>query len=142
MPADLAHHILLHDECGEGAASLPERTVWPRWLAAVGVTNVDVERGLHFSYAHMTLQAAVAGQGVALAGSALIADDLATGRLVRPFGDLAVRSPYAYYIVCPEATAACEKVVVFREWALAEAASDRLSLTVKRIGRGSHGVSL
>jgi len=51
----------------------------------------------------------------------LLADDLATGRLVRPFGDLAVRSPYSFFIVCPETTADSEKVVLFREWALAEA---------------------
>ena len=68
------------------------------------------------------LQAAAAGQGVALASSTLLADDLATGRLVRPFGNLAVRSPYSFYLVCPEATAERKKVVMFREWALAEAA--------------------
>src|SRR5262245_17220200 len=122
-PADLAQHSLLHDECG-GSACLPERITWPRWLAAVGVPNVDAERGLHFSYAHMALQAAAAGQGVALVSSVLIGDDLATGRLVRPFGDLAVRSPYSFYVVCPEATADCRKVVLFRDWALAEVAKD------------------
>ncbi|HYX01923.1 MAG TPA: transcriptional regulator GcvA [Reyranella sp.] len=120
-PADLARHSLLHDNCA-GSASLPERITWPRWLAAAGVTNVDAERGLHFSFSHMALQAAAEGQGVALVSSALIGDDLATGRLVRPFGDLAVRSPYSFFIVCPEATADREKVVQFRDWALAEAA--------------------
>jgi LysR family glycine cleavage system transcriptional activator len=120
-PADLAQHCLLHDDCG-GSTRVPERITWPRWLAAVGVTNVDAERGLHFSYAHMALQAAIAGQGVALVSSGLIGDDLATGRLVRPFGDLSVRSPYSFYIVCPDATADSEKIVLFRDWALAEAA--------------------
>jgi LysR family glycine cleavage system transcriptional activator len=72
----------------------------------------------------MTLQAAAAGQGVALASTAFLADDLLTGRLVKPFADLAVRGPYGYFIVCPEATADREKVVMFRDWALAEAAQD------------------
>jgi LysR family glycine cleavage system transcriptional activator len=120
-PADLAHHVLLHDQC-PCAPRLPERLDWKRWLAATGVTNVDAERGLRFSFLHMALQAAAAGQGVALASSALLADDLATGHLVRPFGNLAVRSPYGFYLVCPEATAERKKVVMFREWALAEAA--------------------
>lgn len=52
----------------------------------------------------------------------MIADDLISGRLVRPFGDLAVRSPYSFYIVYPEATTERDKVVMFREWTLAEAA--------------------
>jgi LysR family glycine cleavage system transcriptional activator len=119
-PADLAKHVLLHDECG-CVACLPELIDWGNWLATVGVTTVNAQRGLRYSYSHMTLQAAAAGLGVALASSALLADDLSTGRLVKPFGELAVRSPYSFYIVCPEATADSEKVVLFREWALAEA---------------------
>jgi LysR family transcriptional regulator, glycine cleavage system transcriptional activator len=120
-PADLVQHCLLYDDCG-GIPCLPERITWPRWLAAVGVTNVDSDRGLHFSYMHMALQAATAGQGVALVSSGLIGDDLTSGRLVRPFGDLAVRSPYSFFIVCAETTVDCEKVVLFRDWALSEAA--------------------
>jgi hypothetical protein len=37
--------------------------------------------------------------------------------------DLAVRSPYGFFIICPEATADREKIVMFRDWALAEAAT-------------------
>ena len=122
-PADLAHHVLLHDEF-EYERRQPNQVDWARWLAANGITNVDAQRGLRFSFSHMTLQAAAEGQGVGLASSALLADDLATGRLVKPFGDLAVRGPYAFFIVCPEATANREKVVMFRDWALAEAAKD------------------
>ena len=119
-PTDLAHHVLLHDACGCGPR-LPDLLDWPRWLAAIGVATVDAGRGPRFSFSHMTLQAAAAGQGIALASSALLADDLSTGRLVRPFGDLVVRSPYGFFIVCPEATADHDKVTVFRNWALAEA---------------------
>jgi LysR family glycine cleavage system transcriptional activator len=68
------------------------------------------------------LQAAAAGQGVALASSVLIGDDVATGRLVKPFGDLSVRGPYRYFIVCPPRHADREKVAAFRAWALEEAA--------------------
>ena len=119
-PADLAHHVLLHDEFDHERRQ-PNQVNWARWLAATGMTNIDARRGLRFSYSHMTLQAAVAGQGIALASSALLADDLATGRLVRPFGDLAVPGPNRFSVVCPEATAEREKIAMFREWALAEA---------------------
>jgi LysR family transcriptional regulator, glycine cleavage system transcriptional activator len=117
-PADLAHHTLLHDEW---EPRIPEQLDWARWLAAVGVSGVDAQRGLRFSFSHMTLQAAAAGQGIALASSALLADDLATGRLVRPFDGLSVRGPYGFFIVCPNATADRDKVVAFRSWALEEA---------------------
>ena len=120
-PSDLAHHLLLHDEWDR---RIPDQLDWARWLAAIGVTGIDAERGLRFSFSHMTLQAAAAGQGVALASSAFLADDLATGRLVKPFGDLAVRGRYAFFIVCPEETADREKVAMFRDWAIAEAAQD------------------
>lgn len=118
-PADLARHVLLHDEWER---RIPDQLDWARWLAAAGVTSVDAERGLRFSFSHMTLQAAAAGQGVALASSVLLADDLATGRLVKPFGEQSVQGPYGFYIVCPDVTADREKVVMFRNWALAEVA--------------------
>jgi LysR family glycine cleavage system transcriptional activator len=120
-PADLARHVLLHDEWDH---RVPNQLDWAQWLAAIGLHDIDARRGLRFSHSHMTLDAAAAGQGVALASSAFLADDLATGRLVKPFGDLAVRGPYAFFIVCPEATADREKVAVFRDWAIAEAARD------------------
>jgi LysR family transcriptional regulator, glycine cleavage system transcriptional activator len=121
QPADLAHHALLHDMSDR---CLPGQLDWARWLTAMGTPNVDAQRGLQFSYAHMALEAAAAGQAVALANSAFLADDLATSRLVRPFGDLSVRGPYGTFIVCPKATAEREKVAVFRDWAIAEAAKD------------------
>ena len=44
-PADLADHVLLHDQC-PCSPRLPDRLDWRRWLAATSVTNVDAERGL------------------------------------------------------------------------------------------------
>ncbi len=60
---------------------------------------------------------------MALARSALAAWDLKCGRLVRPFA-LALQVPYAYWIVCPRATAHLPKIALFRDWLLAEAATD------------------
>lgn len=111
-PSDLRHHTLLHDE-GHGE--------WRTWLLAAGVDDVDATRGTIFTDSGMLIQAAAAGQGVALARGALAADDLASGRLVRPF-DFNLPAEFAYYIVCPEATADQPKVVAFREWLLQESA--------------------
>lgn len=109
-PGDLKYHNLLHDE-GHGE--------WRTWLLAAGVEDVNPARGTVFMDSGMLIEAAVAGQGVALARSALAADDLASGRLVRPFA-FNLPAEFAYYIVCPEANADQPKVVAFREWLLQE----------------------
>lgn len=112
-PADLANFDLLHDDSfGD----------WRVWLLAAGVEGVNPEQGTIFHDSSMLLQAAVAGQGVALARGVLVADELKSGRLVRPF-ELSLPAEYAYYIVCPEAAADNIKIVAFREWLLEEASA-------------------
>ena len=83
-PADLVHHTLLH---------LDHRQDWSKWLDAAGVTGADLSRGPVLNQASMCIDAAVDGQGVALARTGLAAWDLIAGRLVRPFS-LALPVPY------------------------------------------------
>lgn len=110
-PADLEHHVLLHDD-GHGD--------WRTWLLAASVDRVDPARGPIFTDSSMLIQAAMAGQGVALARGVLAADELAAGRLVRPF-TLSLPTEYAYYLVCPKDTAEQPKIAAFRDWLLDEA---------------------
>ena len=110
-PADLARHTLLHDEGHDG---------WRTWLLAAGLPDIDPTRGPIFTDSSNLVQAAVEGQGVALARGALAAADLAAERLTRPFA-LSLHAAYAYYIVCPKATAETPKVKAFSTWLLAEA---------------------
>jgi LysR family glycine cleavage system transcriptional activator len=113
-PADLKRHTLLH---------VDDRRDWDRWLAEAGVADAASARGLVFNQASLAIDAAVEGQGVALARTALAAWDILAGRLVRPFA-LALKVPYAYWIVCPKSTAALPKISAFRDWLLAEAAAE------------------
>ena len=71
----------------------------------------------------MLIDAAVDGQGVALARTTLAAWDLINGRLVRPF-DVGLKLARTYWIVCPKAASTKPKVATFRDWLLAEAADD------------------
>jgi LysR family glycine cleavage system transcriptional activator len=73
------------------------------------------------------IDAAIDGQGVALARTTLAAWDLISGRLARPFG-LSWRPAGTYWIVSPKATARRAKIGRVREWLLAEAANDALRL--------------
>jgi LysR family glycine cleavage system transcriptional activator len=71
----------------------------------------------------MLIDAAIDGQGVALARTTLAAWDLLNKRLVGPFS-LALPLSKSYWIVCPKATSALPKIMTFRDWLLAEAADD------------------
>lgn len=113
-PADLAHHTLLH---------IDEPLDWARWLDAAGLSGIDTARGPVFSQRSMAIDAAIDGQGVALARTALGAWDILNGRLARPF-TLGLKVPYAYWIVCPKANADLPKIAAFRNWLQAEASED------------------
>lgn len=113
-PVDLKQHTLLH---------LDDRRDWLKWLGAAGVADADLTRGAVFNQASMAIDAAIDGQGVALARTALATGDLRNGRLVRPFA-LALPVSYAYWIVCPRAAAELPKVASFRRWLLAQAEAD------------------
>lgn len=96
-PADLAHHTLLHDEVLQ---EHPDRVGWAQWLAAAGAPQVEAESGPRFSHAYMALEAALAGQGVALARGILVSRDLRAGRLVAPF-PFALKTRLGYQVLSP-----------------------------------------
>jgi LysR family glycine cleavage system transcriptional activator len=111
-PDALAHHVLLHDDSPDRDASCPD---WRMWLRAAGQGLVNAEQGPRFNQSSLVLEAAIAGQGVALAKAQLAASDLKAGRLTRPFG-AAQRVEFAYYFVSPPERSALPKVAAFRQW--------------------------
>jgi LysR family glycine cleavage system transcriptional activator len=64
----------------------PANPTWAGWFAAAGRIAREPKSQLRFSDESHAIQAAVAGQGVALLSLSLVADELAAGRLVQPFG--------------------------------------------------------
>jgi LysR family glycine cleavage system transcriptional activator len=87
---------------------------WPRWFEAAGLGSRRAE-GPQFSDAGLLAQAAVAGQGVALGQSVIVADDLAAGRLIEPF-ELRIPSGMAYYLAAPPEMFQSRKVAAFQRW--------------------------
>lgn len=124
-PRDLLQYTLIHLDWEAQGAVWPN---WRMWMQAAGVTGFDDRRGLHFSHSSLAIQAALDGQGVALGDSTLAADDIAAGRLVKPF-ELSLKSPpqFAYYLVCPMETADQPMVSAFRDWILSEAEATPLT---------------
>jgi LysR family transcriptional regulator, glycine cleavage system transcriptional activator len=113
---------------------LDNRSDWVNWLRGVGIDDAGVAHGPVLNRASMVIDAAIDGQGVALARTTLAAWDLINGRLVRPFPE-SLRLSKTYWIVCPKATANLPKIVTFRDWLLAEASQDLRRL--KRLGASS-----
>ena len=113
-PSDLLKTPLLH---------LDDSKAWSQWFDAAGVADAETSHGLTLNRASMLIDAAVDGQGVALARTTLAAWDIINGRLVRPF-DVGLKLAKTYWIVCPKATSTKPKIATFRDWLLAEAADD------------------
>jgi len=121
-PADLARHTLIHVSWQSADAEAPN---WRMWLKAAGMETIDAKRGPRFNMDSMAIQAAIDGQGVALANGALVADDLAFGRLVRPFQRTTDETTmFCYYVVYPEMHGQNRKVRAFRDWVMAEAGAE------------------
>jgi LysR family transcriptional regulator, glycine cleavage system transcriptional activator len=113
--ADLAQHTLLHDT---------SRRDWKRWFKHVDAQGGNVNHGPIFSHSAMVLQAAIHGQGVALAHSVLAKPDIDSGRLVCPFKEVLI-SKNSYYIVCREQQLELGKIAAFREWVLQTVADEQ-----------------
>jgi LysR family glycine cleavage system transcriptional activator len=114
-PEDVLKFPLLH---------LDDRHDWSRWLQAAGHSGEGQLHGPVLNHASMLIDAAIEGQGIALARTVLAASDLIAGRLVRPFR-AAIPLRNTYWIVCPKATRALPKIVAFRDWLFEEVAADR-----------------
>jgi len=95
---------------------------WTRLFEAAGVKGT-IGPGPVLNRASMLIDAAIDGQGIALARTALAAWDLINGRLVRPI-DVSLRMANTYWVVCPQAASNVPKIATFRSWVLAEASED------------------
>lgn len=85
-PEALAHHSLVHFEWLNYGSDAPS---WQNWLTLAGLDPIDFNRGLRFDDESLAIQAAIAGQGIALCSSIHTFDDIKLGFLHQPL-DLAL----------------------------------------------------
>ncbi len=116
----LPHATLIHDLSMATDADYP---TWRMWLDASGFDRINTSHGLRINNSAAVLQAATNGQGIALARSVMVKDDLDAGRLIRPLADSGLDCPLtqAYYVVYRAESGDLPKVQAFRDWLLAEA---------------------
>jgi LysR family transcriptional regulator, glycine cleavage system transcriptional activator len=111
-------------------------TTWCKWFEAAGV-SASPRGGPVLNQASMLIDAAIDGQGVALARTTLAAWDLLHGRLVIPI-DISLPLENTYWIVYPKLASREPRILALRDWFLAEAAEEerRLRTLIKRGFRG------
>jgi LysR family glycine cleavage system transcriptional activator len=97
---------------------------WPRWFAAQRKRPPERARYTRLTDSSMVVEAALQGQGVALARRSLSLDELALGRLVLPFPQIApLPTGFAYYLVGPRENFKRPEIAAFRSWIRQEARS-------------------
>ncbi|MDQ2778956.1 MAG: LysR family transcriptional regulator [Pseudomonadota bacterium] len=130
--ADLAQHTLAEEDGRHnGSVALS----WRRWLELHGAPELEPRRWLYLSFASQQVQAALAGQGVALARMALVGEVLERGELLEPFGrEGRIGSRSAYWMLMAESSRGGlrPEVAQFRDWVLLQAAETRTALDEAR----------
>lgn len=109
----LKRYRILRDDC---------QVEWSAWARQAGI---DIGEFLHettYSDSNLMLDAASAGQGVAIGRSTLVAADLASKRLIRLF-DVIAPAPLSYYLVTAEGRAKPPHLQAFEQWLKEEAAA-------------------
>jgi len=98
----------------------PDWLGWEEWLRAVGVEDRPRRRPVRMNSYPLLLQAAVAGQGVALGWRHLVDDFLAAGSLV-PVLAVPEVAPGAFYLGVTRPVPPDSPVARLRDWLLASA---------------------
>lgn len=117
-PEALDHYPLLHDiTAWRGSYEYAE---WEFYLASIGAPALDVRRGHTFNRNHLTIEAAIAGMGVAIARRHLITNELERGALVIPFG-VSVPARKRYVLLYAQGALADPRVRSLHDWLVEEA---------------------
>lgn len=114
-PRYLLDADLLHEQNRRG---------WENWFHNAEVAADALPSGPVFEDFNLLRSSALAGHGIALCAPALLADDLASGRLVQ-LSEVAVQTSHDYYILEPNELpgAKLDAREIFKAWLLSEAAS-------------------
>lgn len=114
-PAELLRYPLL---TRDGADVVPK---WESWFQQVGLGISALKESVRFADTNMTIEAALLGQGIALARSGHVEAEIDNGSLIKLFA-VPFSSPIAYYFVCPKGRESQAHVASFRDWLLTESA--------------------
>jgi len=127
QPADVARFTLIEAGDAHRLQHLDWLT-WERWLELHGSARLQPKRWLFLNYAHQIAQAALTGQGLALARMPLVADSLASGDLVEVLPGHRMDSPLAYWLLVGPRSQQRPEVQAFCAWLELQAATTRAAI--------------
>jgi len=104
-PSDLLRLPLIHED---------STAQWETWLRHGGVTHIPILQGPRLWHAHLAIEAAKIGQGIAIANALLVDDDLRLGRLV----EVVPSEIYlgSYYLIAPHNRWTNRSVQMLFDW--------------------------
>lgn len=106
---------------GSNVLHYSERPYWRMWTARAAVSFPGTMREVSFSETVMMLEAAEAGQGVAMARRSLVRESMARGHLLQLSG-IMIDDGIGYYFCATQAARRKRSVQGFRDWLFAGAA--------------------
>lgn len=97
--------------------TLSRPQAWSSWAQSTGLSTHELPLGQGYPHLYHLIEAAVAGRGIAIAPLQLVADDLASGRLLAPWGfqDIA-----AQWVLATPSRAPIERSAALAAWLRAE----------------------
>lgn len=111
QPSDLNLHPLIHFDWH---STPPAHLTWTGWLQNAGISDLDSTAGIRYSEESHAIQAALAGQGVALLSLELVREEIAMGLLEAPLTP--VVEGLAYHLVRSALKPAVAPVAIVEEW--------------------------
>ena len=91
---------------------------WEQWFEGVGLPNITPRNRMNINNYPMLVQAAINGQGIALAWGALVDDYLQSGALIRPVEHVLSTSSNFCMLEPKERVRLSTSVKCFRDWLL------------------------
>ena len=107
---------------------------WKEWFESAGYEYRPQSRPLTINDYVLVIQAALAGEGVALGWHHLIERQMASGALV-PVSDHVLKTGSDFHVIWPKARELSLPARKVRDWLLAEGAADRDLVTSPDVGR-------
>jgi DNA-binding transcriptional LysR family regulator len=112
---DLSGFLAANDLLHVRLDGRPQSFVWETFMRAQGLPAQGLDRGLVFDTAELAVQYALSGAGVALVDPVLFTQEIAAGRLVRPF-ERDIDDGYGYYLSIHPDDLDRPEIALFRTW--------------------------
>ncbi|CDX19226.1 Transcriptional regulator [Mesorhizobium plurifarium] len=94
-----------------------DRDLWGAWATGRGLESPIAQRNVYFSETIIMLEAAEAGQGIAVGRQSLVKTAISRGTIV-PLYSALVDDGYGYFLCCVPEALNRRKVALFRQWLL------------------------